>query len=64
MRFTLLKIDFNLRTLMRDNGQDLVEYALLTGLLVFAATAGFNSFAAHLSNAFSNMGSVISSSLS
>lgn len=37
---------FTLRSLIeREEGQDLVEYALIVALIALAATAGLNSFA-------------------
>ena len=47
MRSGFLKIIFRARTLLREDGQDLVEYALVIGLLVLAATAGTRTFAAN-----------------
>jgi pilus assembly protein Flp/PilA len=38
----------------RDEGQDLVEYALLVALIAFAATAGMKNLANGLNLAFGN----------
>jgi pilus assembly protein Flp/PilA len=42
-----------------DNGQDLIEYALLAGLIALAATAGMNTVASDINLAFGNVGSKI-----
>jgi pilus assembly protein Flp/PilA len=41
----------------REDGQDLVEYALVVALIAFAATAGMNQVAKGLNSAFSNVSS-------
>jgi pilus assembly protein Flp/PilA len=38
-----------------EDGQDLVEYALVVGMLSFAAVASMQTFATDLSNAFSQL---------
>lgn len=40
-----------------DNGQDIVEYALVLALIALGATASLSSLAASISIAFSNVGS-------
>jgi pilus assembly protein Flp/PilA len=39
----------------RDEGQDLVEYALVVALVAFGATAGMKSLATGLNLAFGNI---------
>lgn len=39
-----------------ENGQDLVEYALLVALVALAATVGMNSIATAINTEFSNLG--------
>jgi pilus assembly protein Flp/PilA len=39
----------------REEGQDLVEYALVVALIAFAATAGMSQLAKGLSSAFGNV---------
>jgi pilus assembly protein Flp/PilA len=39
-----------------EEGQDLVEYALLVALVALAATAGMNSLAGAINNEFINLG--------
>ncbi len=40
----------------REDGQDLIEYALVVALIAFAATAGMNSVASSINTAFANIG--------
>jgi pilus assembly protein Flp/PilA len=40
-----------------QSGQDLIEYALVVALIALAATAGMGTVATALSNAFSKIGS-------
>jgi pilus assembly protein Flp/PilA len=52
-----------LHQLWREEGQDLVEYALVMALIVFAATAGTRSFATKVSSAFTYLGATFSSTV-
>ncbi|MGI8770918.1 MAG: Flp family type IVb pilin [Acidobacteriaceae bacterium] len=45
--------------IMREEGQDLIEYALVVALVAFAATAGMNSLATGINTAFSNIAGVL-----
>lgn len=47
--------------LSADEGQDLVEYALVVALIALAATAGMKTLASDLSNAFSTIGTTLNS---
>ncbi len=42
--------------MMSDEGQDLIEYALVVALIAFAATAGMKTLANNLNTAFGNIG--------
>ena len=44
------------QTIRKDQGQDLIEYALVVALIAFAATAGMNSVAGKINTAFDNIG--------
>jgi pilus assembly protein Flp/PilA len=48
----------------REEGQDLVEYALIVALIAFGATAGMKSLATGITTAFNNISSQLSSSIS
>jgi len=53
-----------LGNLLRDeSGQDLIEYALVAAILGLAAVAGMSSLASNISNAFSAVGSKLSSAV-
>jgi pilus assembly protein Flp/PilA len=45
-----------------ENGQDLIEYALVVALIAFAAIAGMQGTATEISTAFSKIASKIGSS--
>jgi len=52
------------RNFLRDeSGQDLIEYALVATILGLAAVAGMSSLASNISNAFSAVGSKLSSAV-
>jgi pilus assembly protein Flp/PilA len=53
----LLRISFAplQRLLVREDGQDLVEYALLIALLAFACTAGMGTLANGINSAFNSV---------
>jgi pilus assembly protein Flp/PilA len=48
----------------REEGQDLVEYALVVALIAFGATAGMKNLAAGINLAFSNISSQLGSAMS
>ena len=43
----------------REEGQDLVEYALVVALIAFGATAGMSQLAQGLNTAFGNIGTTL-----
>lgn len=43
----------------REDGQDLVEYALIVALITLAATAGMDFLASAINTAFSKLGSIL-----
>jgi pilus assembly protein Flp/PilA len=56
MNIGLFKLYLKLQDLTnREEGQDLVEYALVVALIAFGATAGMSSLAQGLNTAFSNI---------
>ncbi len=53
-----------LRGLHKDeSGQDLIEYALVAALIAFAAVTAMQTLASNINNAFSIIGSKLSSAL-
>jgi pilus assembly protein Flp/PilA len=56
------KLYFALRALIeREEGQDLVEYALIVALIALAATAGMGVLANAINSAFGHLGSLLGS---
>ena len=65
MNTMLLKLYVKFQDLMnREEGQDLVEYALVVALIAFGATAGMKALASGLNTAFSNISSTLGSYVS
>jgi pilus assembly protein Flp/PilA len=65
MKDNLLKLAIKMQTqLMSEEGQDLIEYALVVALIAFAATAGMSSLATAINNAFSGIGSTLTTYIS
>jgi pilus assembly protein Flp/PilA len=52
-----------LRLHHEESGQDLIEYALVAALIAFAAVAAMQTLAAQINNAFSTIGSKLSSAM-
>jgi pilus assembly protein Flp/PilA len=56
MNTMFLKLHIAIQNLIsREEGQDLVEYALVVALIAFGATAGMKALATGLNTAFSNI---------
>lgn len=49
--------------LSSEDGQDLIEYALIVALIAFGATAGMQTVAADINNAFGTVGNTLTSTL-
>ena len=49
-----------INNLKSEEGQDLVEYALLIALIAFACTAGMGSLADDINSAFNAVGAAVS----
>ena len=65
MNTMLLKIAIKLHDLAsRDEGQDLVEYALVVALIAFGATAGMKALAGGLNTAFGQISTTLGSYVS
>jgi pilus assembly protein Flp/PilA len=64
MKETLLKLSVKLQTLMlREEGQDLIEYALVVALIAFAATVGMKALAVDINTAFITIGTNLNAAL-
>ncbi len=59
MKLNLLKLQTKIQILLNDNGQDLIEYALVVALIAFAATVGMKTLATSINSAFVNIGSTL-----
>ena len=59
MKEHLLKLQSKIQILLNDNGQDLIEYALVVALIAFAATAGMSTLATDINKAFASIGSTL-----
>lgn len=65
MKDALLKLSIKLQSLtdsLKDEqGQDLIEYALVVGLIAFGAAATMGTLAKDINNAFSGIGTTLAS---
>jgi pilus assembly protein Flp/PilA len=60
MNDLMLKMYVKVQDLMsREEGQDLVEYALVVALIAFGATAGMSSLATGLNTAFKQISTTL-----
>jgi len=60
MKFELLNLYTRLqRPMEREEGQDLIEYALVVALIAFAATAGMSSVATDVNALFVQIGTIL-----
>jgi pilus assembly protein Flp/PilA len=60
MKDGFLKLSIKLQSLMKDEeGQDLIEYALVVALIAFAATAGMSTLATDINAAFAKIGTTL-----
>jgi len=64
MKFKLWKLYTKLQNLIaREEGQDLIEYALVVALIAFAATAGMSTLAKDINNAFIQIGTSLTTAV-
>jgi pilus assembly protein Flp/PilA len=59
MKDSLLKLAVKMRILLDEEGQDLIEYALVVALIGFAATAGMTSVATAINAGFTNVSNIL-----
>jgi len=64
MKDLFLKLYVKAQIFREDQGQDLIEYALVVALIAFAATVGMNTVASGINNAFSKIATKLSSAIS
>jgi pilus assembly protein Flp/PilA len=64
MKLAISKLYYTiLKVFSREEGQDLVEYALVVALIALAATAGMGSLASSINGAFTTLGTTLTSSI-
>jgi pilus assembly protein Flp/PilA len=64
MNTMLLKMYVKLQDLLsREEGQDLVEYALVVALIAFGAVAGMGALAKGINNEFNSISSMLASAV-
>ena len=64
MNDLMIKMYLTLKSLMaREEGQDLVEYALVVALIAFGAITGMKFLATGLNNAFDTIADVLSTTI-
>jgi pilus assembly protein Flp/PilA len=63
MQNLLLKLYIRMNLLRQEDGQDLIEYALVVSLIAFAAVAGMNTLASDINSAFIAIGAKLNSSV-
>ena len=56
MKDKFLKLSVMLQILMDENGQDLIEYALVVAMIAFAATSTMATLATDINGAFTSIG--------
>ncbi len=61
MKHNLHMVAARMRILLNEEGQDLIEYALVVALIAFAATAGMSTLASAINNAFQGVGTTLGS---
>jgi pilus assembly protein Flp/PilA len=64
MKNLVAMLSVALKNLAREEGQDLVEYALVVALIAFGATAGMTTLATDLNKAFAGIGTTLNSYVS
>jgi len=64
MNTTLLKLYVKIQDLKRrEEGQDLVEYALVVSLIALSATIGMKDLAGGIKNAFNSVSTVLATDI-
>ena len=61
MNHIIANLSVAIRRLLRESGQDLVEYALIVALIAFSAVAGMQTLAGDINSTFSTLGTDMTS---
>ena len=60
MKESMLKLSAKLQTLLlQEEGQDLIEYALVVALIAFSATVGMKALAVQINALFISLGTTL-----
>ena len=60
MKAQLWKLSIKIQNMLkREDGQDLIEYALVVALVAFAATAGMKTLAGGINTAFAHISTTL-----
>jgi pilus assembly protein Flp/PilA len=60
MKDMLVELSIKMQSLLtREEGQDLIEYALVVALIALAATVGMKTLATDLNTAFTTIGTTL-----
>jgi pilus assembly protein Flp/PilA len=61
MKDQIWKLSIKIQSILNnEDGQDLIEYALVVALIAFAATAGMGTVATNINAAFASIGTKLS----
>jgi pilus assembly protein Flp/PilA len=64
MNDTMLKLFVKLQcALIREEGQDLVEYALVVAIIALGATVAMKTLATNINNAFTGIGTTLNGAM-
>ena len=63
MKNFIAKLSVAIKNLGREEGQDLVEYAVVVALIAFAATASMKVLASDINVAFSNIAAALTTNI-
>ena len=63
MKNLLIKLYVKLQSLKNEEGQDLVEYALVVALIAFGATAGMGALAGGINQAFNTISTTLATDI-
>lgn len=63
MKTSLMKLSVWAQIWRDDDGQDLIEYALVVALIAFAATVGMTAVAGKINDAFTTIGGKLTNAI-
>ena len=63
MKDKFLKLSVMCQILLDENGQDLIEYALVVAMIAFAATSTMGTLAQNINNAFAGISTKLNSAV-